>query len=295
MQALIDQFTDYIALERGLSPHTREAYRRDLERFVQHLLGLGVQSINALTRQQITSFLMAEKERHRSTATVARRLVSIKVFLRFLQTEGLLDRNVAEVMHSPRLWSVLPDTLTGEEVERLLAAPPEHTVLGRRDRALLELLYGTGLRVSELAGLRVTDLHLPEKYLRCVGKGDKERVVPFGDRAQTLLQDYLLHERASLLRERDADELFITRRGQGFSRQGLWLLIKKHARHAGITKNVTPHTLRHSFATHLLAHGAPLRVIQEMLGHADIATTQIYTHVDRERLKSIHTQYHPRA
>jgi integrase/recombinase XerD len=295
MQALIDQFTDYIALERGLSPHTREAYRRDLERFVQHLLGLGVQSINALTRGQITSFLMAEKDRHRSTATVARRLVSIKVFLRFLQTEGLLDRNVAEVMHSPRLWSVLPDTLTSDEVERLIEAPAAHTVLGRRDRALLELLYGTGLRVSELAGLRVTDLHLPEKYLRCVGKGDKERVVPFGDKAQALLQDYLLHERAGLLRERDADELFITRRGKGFTRQGLWRLIKKHTREAGITKNVTPHTLRHSFATHLLAHGAPLRVIQEMLGHADIATTQIYTHVDRERLKSIHTQYHPRA
>ncbi len=295
MQALIDQFTDYIALERGLSPNTREAYRADLERFAQFLQSRKITSFNDVTRRQITDFLMAEKDRELATSTLARRLVSIKVFARFLQQEGMLDRNVSDAMDSPRLWKVLPDTLSPAEVERLLEAPDNDTHRGFRDRTLLELLYGTGLRVSELAHLHVTDLHLDEKYLRCVGKGNKERVVPFGERARSMLSDYLAVHRPALLKQRAAEAVFITQRGQPFSRKGLWKLIKTHARKAGITKNVTPHTLRHSFAGHLLAHGAQLRVIQEMLGHADISTTQIYTHVDQGRLKSVHAQYHPRA
>ncbi len=295
MQALIDQFTDYVALERGLSPHTCEAYRSDLERFVHFLQSRKVSTLNDVTRRHITDFLMAEKDRDMATSTLARRLVSIKVFSRFLQQEGLLDRNVADAMDSPRLWKVLPDTLSTAEVDRLLNAPSGDTPRGYRDRALLELLYGTGLRVSEMADLRVSDLHLGEKYLRCIGKGNKERVVPFGDKALAVLNEYIAVHRPALLKGRPAEALFVTRRGTAFSRKGLWKLIKTHARTAGITKNVTPHTLRHSFASHLLAHGAQLRVIQEMLGHADIATTQIYTHVDQGRLKSIHTQYHPRA
>ncbi len=295
MQALIDQFTDYIALERGLSPHTREAYRCDLERFVHFLQSRKVATLNDMTRRHISDYLMAEKDRDMAVSTLARRLVSIKVFARFLQQEGLLDRNVAEAMESPRLWKILPDTLSPDEVERLLAAPKGDAPLAFRDRTLLELLYGTGLRVSEMANLRVTDLHLDEKYLRCIGKGNKERVVPFGEKALAMLNEYLAIHRPALLKERTSDTLFITRRGTAFSRKGIWKLIKIHARNAGITKNVTPHTLRHSFAGHLLAHGAQLRVIQEMLGHADIATTQIYTHVDQGRLKSIHAQYHPRA
>ncbi len=295
MQALIDQFTDYIALERGLSAHSREAYRADLELFIHFLQSKKINSMNQMTRRHITEFLLAEKERDMSTATLARRMVAIKVFLRFLQQENLLAHNVAEAMDTPRLWNILPESLSHDEIERLLDAPTTDTPRGRRDRALLELFYGTGLRVSELAQLQVTDLHLPERYVRCVGKGNRERVVPFGDKARTLLDDYLQIDRPDLLKGRRSEALFITRRGSGFSRKGIWKLIKIYARDVGIRKRVTPHMLRHSFATHLLENGAPLRVIQEMLGHADIGTTQIYTHVDRNRLKSIHSQFHPRA
>lgn len=295
MHSLIDQFTDYLALERGLSMHTMAAYRADLERFILFLLRRRVTAINDVERNHVVKFLMEEKDRDMATSTLARRLVAIKVFMRFLQQEGLLDRNTAEAMDSPRLWQVLPDTLSEREVERLLEAPDPDTHRGCRDRTLLEVLYGTGLRVSELAALRITDLHLDEKYLRCVGKGNKERVVPFGDRAQQMITGYIELHRPALLRHHTHDTLFVTRRGTGFSRKGIWKLIKTYTHKAGITKTVTPHTLRHSFASHLLEHGAQLRVIQEMLGHADIATTQIYTHVDQQRLKSIHAQFHPRA
>lgn len=295
MYPLLDQFADYIALERGLSQHTRAAYRSDLLQFMDHLKRHKITSINDVRHQHILAFLMAERDRDLSTRTLARRLVAIKVFMRFLQQEGLLNEDAAAAMDSPRLWKRLPETLSLEEVDRLLAAPDPNTHRGCRDRAWLELLYGTGLRVSELAHLRVTDLHRQEAYLRCVGKGDKERVVPYGKRAQYALDEYLTYHRDVLLNNQDCDVLFITNRGRGFSRQGLWKLIKLYARQANIKQNVTPHTLRHSFASHLLAHGAQLRVIQEMLGHADIATTQIYTHVDQTRLKSIHKQFHPRA
>lgn len=295
MYPLLDQFSDYIALERGLSEHTRSAYRSDLHQFMDHLNKQKITSINDVRHSHILAFLMAERDRDLSTRTLARRLVAIKVFMRFLQQEGLLNEDAAAAMDSPRLWKRLPDTLSLEEVDRLLAAPDPKTHRGARDRAWLELLYGTGLRVSELAQLRIVDLHMPESYLRCVGKGNKERVVPYGKRAKHALDEYLNFHRDPLLKNRTCDALFVNHRGRGFSRQGLWKLIKFYARQANIKQNVTPHTLRHSFASHLLAHGAQLRVIQEMLGHADIATTQIYTHVDQTRLKSIHKQFHPRA
>ncbi len=295
MQALLDQFLDYIALERGLSPHTHEAYRRDLTHFIQWLQARRIQSLSTLTRKHITQYLLSEKDRQLATATLARRLVAIKVFLRFLEQEGLLDQNVADAMDTPRLWKMLPHSLSPEEVDRLLDAPDATTHRGARDQACLELLYGTGLRISELAHLTLDNVHMAARYIRCVGKGDKERVVPFGHTAQNRLQDYLDFHRPALLKERFCEQVFVTRRGTGFTRQGLWKLIKAYALQAGIAKKVTPHTLRHSFASHLLARGAQLRVIQEMLGHADIATTQIYTHVDPNRLKSIHHQYHPRA
>lgn len=295
MHPLIDQFSDYIALERGLSEHTRAAYRADLERFVDHLAAHQITSMNDVRHKHILQFLMAERDRNLATTTLARRLVAIKVFMRFLQQEGLLNEDAAAAMDSPRLWKRLPGTLSTDEVDRLLAAPDPDTVRGRRDRAWLEILYGTGLRVSELAHLRLADLHLEERYLRCIGKGNKERVVPFGRRALETLEDYLTHDRPQLLKHQTSDFVFLTRRGTGFSRKGLWKLIKWYAQQAGITQTVTPHTLRHSFASHLLAHGAQLRVIQEMLGHADIATTQVYTHVDQNRLKAIHQQFHPRA
>ncbi len=295
VHALIEQFCDFVALERGLSDHTRRAYQADLAQFMAYLEQNGIGGVNDLTRRDITNFLLAEKDRAMAPATLARRLVAIKVFLRFLQQEGMLNANAADAMDSPRLWKMLPDTLSPEEVERLLQTPEKTTSLGYRDRTLLELLYGTGLRVSELASLKVEDLHLPEKYLRCVGKGDKERVVPFGNTAKAMLQEYLTYHRPALVRQETHSDVFVTRRGRPFTRQGIWKLIKVYTHKAGIAQNVTPHTLRHSFASHLLSRGAPLRVIQEMLGHADIATTQIYTHVDQGRLKTIHHQFHPRA
>jgi integrase/recombinase XerD len=198
-------------------------------------------------------------------------------------------------MDSPRLWKILPATLTLKEVERLLDAPKKAGRLHLRDRALIETLYGTGLRVSELAQLKLDDIHFDAGYLRCMGKGSKERVVPLGGAAAAAIRRYLDESRADLLKQRESRLLFITYRGGGLSRKSIWKLIKHHARAAGISKKISPHTLRHSFASHLLANDAPLRVIQEMLGHADIATTQIYTHVDQSRLKAIHNQYHPRA
>ena len=230
-----------------------------------------------------------------STRSISRRLVSIKVFFRYLQQEGLLDNNVTDAMDSPRLWKVLPEVLTPREVDRLLGAPDTDTPLGLRDKAVLETFYGTGLRVSELCALTCDNLHADASYVRCMGKGSKERVVPIGKAAIEAIGRYRDEVRPSLAGAGDAAALFLTRRGGAFTRKGMWKLIKTNAHRAGIAKNVTPHTLRHSFASHLLANGAPLRVIQEMLGHADISTTQVYTHVDSNRLKSIHDRYHPRA
>jgi integrase/recombinase XerD len=296
MQALLDQFLDYIALERGLSENTRSAYEADLRTFLSFLRAKAISSINSVTRPHILEFLTGEQDRGLGTSSISRRLVSIKVFLRYLQQENLLSANVTETMDSPKLWKVLPGVLTLKEVERLLAAPPIQKPAGLRDKAILETFYGTGLRVSELANLTLDDVHFDAGYVRCMGKGKKERVVPIGESARGFIQRYLDEVRPTLAKNGlDARALFLSRRGQRFNRRGLWRLVKKYARQAGIARNVKPHMLRHSFASHLLANGAPLRVIQEMLGHSDITTTQIYTHVDPARLKSVHAQYHPRA
>ena len=296
MQVLLDQFQDHIALEKGLSENTRAAYTADIASFLGYVGRQSIVSINSITRKHILAYLRSEQKRGLGPNSLARRLVTVKVFFRFLEQESLLAANVAELMDSPKLWKMLPDTLTYREVDRLLHAPDTDDLRhGLRDRALLELFYASGLRVSELATLKVHDLHFDEGYLRCIGKGSKERIVPFSHTAAEHLQHYLGISRPKFLREESVPQLFLTQRGRPFSRTGLWKLIKKYAMKAGIMKNVTPHTLRHSFATHLLANGAPLRLIQEMLGHADIATTQIYTHVDPSRLKGIHQRFHPRA
>lgn len=295
MTALIQQFIQHLALERGLSANTRAAYEADLRGFAAHAAAAGIEAAGRVSRHDILSFLMAERERGLSVNTVSRRLVAVKVFFRYLQHEGLADRNVAEAMDSPRLWKVLPGVLSVKEVTALLASPAGDSPRAWRDRALLELLYATGLRVSEAAHLTLEDLHFDEGFLRCTGKGNKVRIVPFGDAARRAVREYLERGRPDLATARSGRELFLSHRGRGFDRQSLWRLIKAHARRAGIQKRVSPHTLRHSFASHLLANGAPLRVIQELLGHADIATTQIYTHVDPNRLRSVHAQYHPRA
>lgn len=295
MKVLLDQFLDYLSLERGLSPHTRAAYGNDLSRFLLFLQRKAVTSINGVTRRHVLDYLMWEKDAGLGANSISRRLVAIRVFLRYLQQEGLLTGNVTETMDSPRLWKLLPSTLTPGEVERLLETPRLDRGYGLRDRAVLETLYGTGLRVSELAGLRVEDLHFDASYLRCLGKGGKERVVPLGGQAAAFLRRYIEDLRPRLLRGGTSAHVFLSNRGSALSRKTIWQMIRRVARDAGITKKVSPHTLRHSFASHLLSNNAPLRVIQEMLGHADIATTQIYTHVDASRLHDVHRQFHPRA
>ncbi len=295
MNALLQNFLDYISLERGLSINTRKAYADDLKQFLNDLTRKGVTSLNQVSRKQILDHLMAMKARGMSTNSISRHLVSIKVFFRYLQQEGLLDQNVTDTMDSPRLWKILPDTLSEKEVDLLLAAPDMRKPLGIRDRAILELFYASGLRVSELGGLQLSNLHTADGYIRVIGKGNKERVIPVAGESVRLLNRYLEEVRPLLCDNPHLQNVFVSKRETALCRQRLWQIIKKYTKDAGIMKNVTPHTLRHSFATHLLQNGAPLRVIQEMLGHADIATTQIYTHVNPERLKSIHQQFHPRA
>jgi len=295
VNVLVEQFLDYVALERGLSANTREAYGRDLSGFVAFLGKRRVDSFNAVSRRHVMDYLMSERERGLSVNSISRRLVAIKVLFRYLQQEGLLGRNVTEVMESPRLWRILPGVLSLREVERLLSAPAGGDRIAVRDRAMLELLYATGLRVSELAALTLEDIHFDEGYLRCYGKGRKVRVVPMGEKAQSELKTYLSDGRPRFANDKSDRSIFLTYRGTRFTRKGIWKLIRNYAARAGIGKPVSPHTLRHSFASHLLANGAPLRVIQEMLGHADIATTQVYTHVDQGRLQAIHARYHPRA
>lgn len=295
MSALIEMFLDYIILERGLSERTREAYAADLFGFAAFMAERGVSSPGAVERDHVIDFLMAERERGLSVNSISRRLVAIKVFFAYLQREGLLARNVTDVMESPRLWKVLPGLLTMREVERLLAAPQGDSQGAVRDRAMLELFYATGMRVSELCDLKMDDVHFEEGYVRCFGKGSKMRVVPFGSSSHAALERYLLTVRPKLEKAGPSRYVFLTVRGTAFTRQRLWQIVREYTRRACIDKTVSPHTLRHSFASHLLSNGAPLRVIQEMLGHADIATTQIYTHVDQQRLKAVHHQFHPRA
>jgi len=295
MRALLEQFLDYVSLERGLSKNTRAAYADDIGRFLDYLAEKGVKSLNDVTRKQILDHLMKEKARGLAANSLSRHLVSLKVFFRWLTGEGLLASNVADTMESPKVWKMLPSVLTPKEIDRLLAAPDVTKPLGLRNRAILELFYASGLRVSELTGLKISDLHFDEGFLRCIGKGRKERVVPVAKSAASWVNRYLAEVRPGLEAGTAGATLFLSRRGGALSRKTVWDMIKKRARDAGITKTISPHTLRHSFASHLLAGGAPLRVIQEMLGHADIVTTQIYTHVDPDRLKGVHRQFHPRA
>lgn len=297
MRFLLDQFMDHLVLERGLSENTRLAYGHDLSEFLAWLSRRGRGGIQEVQRRDILDFLMEGKGKGLAAASLARRLVAIKVFFRHLAREGLLATNVADAMDSPRLWKILPPTLTIAEVDRLLAAPDPATRKGLRDRAILETFYATGLRVSELAELKLESLHFDAEYIRCIGKGDKERVVPIGGRAMSAVRAWIERGRPAYAARGGGDSraVFLSRLGKPLSRITLWRQIRAYARSAGIRKEISPHMLRHSFASHLLANGASLRTIQEMLGHADISTTQIYTHVDQGRLQSVHQQYHPRA
>jgi integrase/recombinase XerD len=295
VQRLLDEFRNYIALERGLSPRTVAAYGADLAGFIGRLAARGVTDPECLSRDDILDYLEQSQDEGLQPATLARRLVSIKVFFRYLVQERVLPSDITEVMAGPRLGRILPGFLSLPEVEALLAAYTGSTSLERRNRTLLEAFYATGLRVSEMATLRVDGLHLHEGYIRVSGKGNKERLVPLGVPAREALTAYLTEVRPQLDTSACAIPVFLSVRGRPLTRERIWAIVRDAARRAGIQRPVYPHMLRHSFASHLLQGGADLRVIQEMLGHADIATTQIYTHVDHSRLVQLHRQFHPRA
>jgi integrase/recombinase XerD len=288
VEQLIDAFLDHLTVERGLASNTRIAYRADLAQFTDFLQRRGIEHLNAAQRQHITEYLLHRRKGGLSARSLSRHLAAIRMFCRFLSREKLLAMDVTQTIDSPKLWRTLPHTLDYGEVERLLAVPNTRTKLGLRDRAMLEFMYATGLRVSEVAHIKLGDITFEAGFLRSVGKGNKERIVPIGKHAIEWVQRYLHEARGSLAKAENLGEVFLSTRGKPLSRKTIWVLIKKYARRAGITKNITPHTLRHSFATHLLDNGGDLRVIQEMLGHADISTTQIYTHVDQRRLKETH-------
>lgn len=295
MEQLIDAFLDHLTVERGLAANTRSAYRNDLAKFADFLRHRGIQHLNATQRQDVTEYLLHRRKGGLSARSLSRHLAAIRMFCRFLFREKLLAADVTQTIDSPKLWRTLPHTLDYEEIGRLLTAPDTRTRLGVRDRAMLEFMYATGLRVSEVAQIKLSDINFEAGFLRSVGKGNKERIVPIGKQAIEWIQRYLGEARGSLTRGGNLGEVFISTRGTALSRKTIWVLIKKYARVAGIGKVITPHTLRHSFASHLLQNGGDLRVIQEMLGHADISTTQLYTHVDQTRLKETHYRFHPRS
>ena len=285
---------DYLRAECQLSENTLLAYQRDLRRF---FLWLGKRPLQKLSIKQLGQYVQWLHGQSLAPASIARHLASMKMFFRFLQLEGMLRDNVAELLGSPKLWQRVPDVLSAETVSELLDCPQKSDPYWRRDRALLELLYATGCRASEISHLKQIDFHGEQKYCRCHGKGDKERMVPLGRRAVVAVDDYLEYERDVLVAKAGADSpwLLLSARGHRLQRERIWELVKKYTRRLGLANTVSTHTLRHSFATHLLAGGADLRQVQEMLGHASIATTQRYTHVDVSRLQKVHRDFHPRG
>jgi len=292
---MLELFQDYLALEAGHSRNTIENYIRDLRRFVAFVGPRGARGPGAVTRKLLREFVFALKDLGLSAATIRRQVSAIRTYYGFLLAEGRVDADPSDRLEMPRRGRTLPDTLSVQDVEALLGAPQVDEPLAWRDRALLELAYGAGLRVSELCGLKVPDLLLGEGLVRVLGKGSKERLVPIGRKVIGAVSVYLHQVRPDLDRGKSKDRVLLNRRGEPLSRVGAWGVVKRRARQAGIRKRVTTHTLRHSFATHLLEGGADLRAVQEMLGHADLSTTQIYTHVDREYLRSVHRQFHPRG
>ncbi|MFH1594536.1 MAG: site-specific tyrosine recombinase XerD [Candidatus Omnitrophota bacterium] len=295
MLELIDQFLDYLSIERGLSANTIKSYRQDLIKYVEYLKRHGARNVGDVKRNQITKFLFFLKDSGLAANSISRNLVAIKVFYRFLVSERIVKEDIASILESPRLMKNLPDVLTVDEVTRMIEASDVRNTLGARDRAAMELIYATGMRVSEVVELTQESPNLDMGFIRCVGKGSKERIIPVGKAARSALERYLRRSRPKLCGRLQSKHLFLSRLGKKISRQSFWKMIKKYAKAAGINKQISPHVLRHSFATHLLEKGADLRSVQEMLGHADIATTQIYTHINKSRLKGIHKKFHPRG
>ncbi len=296
MQNYISAFTEYLQYEKGLSVNTRAAYRRDLNKFNAFLLknSLPTQP-DEISKQQIMAFLSTQMDAGAANSTVARSLSSIKTFYKFLVLENLVQNNPTSDLETPKIKRKLPDILNIEEVDLLMEQPRVLLPLGLRDRAMLELMYGTGVRVSELLALQIEDINSTAGFLRCLGKGRKERIIPVNQTSIDWIQRYLARARNLLVKNHLERTLFVNANGRPMSRQGFYKILAAYAKKAELGKEVTPHTLRHSFATHLLENGADLRAVQEMLGHADISTTQIYTHLTKSRLMEVYQLYHPRA
>lgn len=296
MQEQITDYLHYLTIERGLSENTKKSYQRDLLQYLAFLEQSKITAWQEVDRFTVVSFLQTLKEDNRSNATIARMITSLRRFHQFLRQERYTDHDPMQHIDSPKKQQKLPDTLSLNEVEQLLQTLDTKQTLGLRDRAILEVMYATGLRVSELVNLKLNDLHLEMGLLQTLGKGDKERIVPLGDIAIKWVQRYLSEARPYLTRKNPEEAyLFVNNHGTKLSRQGIWKNLKRIVQMAGIYKTVTPHTLRHSFATHLLENGADLRTVQELLGHADISTTQIYTHITKKRMTDVYKQYFPRA
>lgn len=291
----IDEYLNFLAVERGVSLNTLDAYSRDLNRFAEFLNGRGIDTLQSITSNDTVSFLGSLRADGLAANSVNRTLAAIRGFYKYLFRENRIVENPVANIELAKVWLRLPDTLSKEEMTHLLDQPGTETPLGVRDRAMLELMYATGIRVTELVSLTLNSVNWQVGYLHVVGKGNKERIVPAGQDALACLTRYVEHGRPKLLRDKTSNVLFINRSGRGLTRQGFWKILRKYATKAGVAKKIHPHTFRHSFATHLLEGGADLRSVQVMLGHADISTTQIYTHVTRERLKDIHKRYHPRG
>lgn len=295
MESYVNQFINYLAEERGLAQNTLESYGRDLRQFQTYLESSNKEFLKDSNRTTILAYLTNLQAKGRAVSTISRNLAAIKSFYQYLVRERYLEKDPAVNLESPKLEKKLPKILTIGEVEELLKQPNNTLPAGMRDKAMLELLYATGIRVSELISLNISDVNLDMGYIKCYGKGAKERIVPLGSIAAKCVQEYINKGRSKLVRTYDEAALFVNHHGNRLTRQGFWKIIKKYAQEANITKEITPHTLRHSFATHLLENGADLRSVQEMLGHADISTTQIYTHVTKNHLKEVYDKTHPRA
>jgi integrase/recombinase XerD len=294
VSALVDAYLSHLEVERRLSPNTVESYGRDLTQLAAAAAGRGrpVETLDRRALEEVVRQLMGEG---RSPRSVARAVACFRGFYRFLVVSGHRQDNPAVDVQAPKAWKTLPKFLSADEVDRLLAAPDTSQPRGVRDRALIELFYATGLRVSEMVGLRQQDLNLESGYLTCFGKGRKQRLVPIGDEASSWLTRYIQESRPALLKRRTSPRLFVNARGgSGLTRVGFWKILKEHGRHAGLARTLSPHVLRHSFATHLLERGADLRAIQMMLGHSDLSTTQIYTHILDARLRAVYDRFHPR-
>ena len=295
MNNLVDSFLSYQAAVKGLSKNTLESYARDVLKFIGYLEKRNISGIEGVKYNNILEYVTTLQEEGINIRSVARNLVSLKQFFKFLLLEKIITEDPSLKIKTPKMKRSIPGFLSLEDVERLLSSPNAASYEGIRDRAMLETLYACGIRASELVNLELNSVNFELGYLIVYGKGSKERLVPTGEKARTALKDYLARSRPNILKTRSSPCLFVTRRGEGMTRQGFWKILKSYAIKCGISKKISPHTIRHSFATHLLERGADLRTIQIMLGHSDISTTQIYTHIAKERLKEIHRKHHPRS